>query len=305
MVLIRRCEEQLARSHQRGLIHGACHTYVGQEAIAAGVCASAGRRRRLQHAPRPRPCPGQGGRASPVVRRAVRPRDRLLAGARRQHAPVRPGSRHDGHQRHRRPVHPPGGRGRLQLQAARRPISVAVAFFGDGAVNNGAFHEGLNMAGIWKLPVLFVCENNQFATEVPFAYAAGNPSVASRGASYGMPGVELDGNDVLAVYEAAGEAVAPRASGEARRCSSAGPTAPGRTPRAWATSPTAPARRSKPGRPAARSRGFAPRSSKQRPPTIDELDAIDAEIDAVVDDAHQFAESSPWPDPATAAIRVQ
>ena len=87
---------------------------------------------------------------------------------------------------------------------------MAVAFFGDGAVNNGAFHEGLNMAGIWKLPVLFVCENNQFATEVPFAYAAGNPSVASRGASYGMPGVEVDGNDVLAVYEAAGEAVAAR-----------------------------------------------------------------------------------------------
>ena len=59
------------------------------------------------------------------------------------------------------------------------------------------------MASIWKLPVLFVCENNQFATEVPFAYAAGNPSVASRGASYGMPGVEVDGNDVMAVYEAA------------------------------------------------------------------------------------------------------
>ena len=80
---------------------------------------------------------------------------------------------------------------------------VAVAFFGDGAVNNGAFHEGLNMAGIWKLPVLFVCENNQYATEVPFAYAAANPSVASRGASYGMPGVDLDGNDVLAIYQAA------------------------------------------------------------------------------------------------------
>ena len=91
---------------------------------------------------------------------------------------------------------------------------MAVAFFGDGAVNNGAFHEGLNLASIWKLPVLFVCENNQFATEVPFAYAAGNPSVASRGRSYGMPGVEVDGNDVLAVYEAAGEAVAPRRAGD-------------------------------------------------------------------------------------------
>src|SRR4029078_5788753 len=62
---------------------------------------------------------------------------------------------------------------------------VAVAFFGDGAVNNGAFHEGLNLASIWKLPVLFVCENNQYATEVPFRDSAGNPAVASRAASYG------------------------------------------------------------------------------------------------------------------------
>ena len=84
---------------------------------------------------------------------------------------------------------------------------VAVAFFGDGAVNNGAFHEGLNMASIWRLPVLFVCENNQFATEVPFEYSSGNPNVASRGAGYGIPGVEVDGNDVIAVAKAAGEGV--------------------------------------------------------------------------------------------------
>src|SRR5205809_7724719 len=89
-----------------------------------------------------------------------------------------------------------------------RKRTVAVAFFGDGAVNNGAFHEGLNMASIWKLPVLFVCENNQFATEVPFQYAAGNPTVAQRGAAYGLPGVEVDGNDVLAVHQAAAAAVA-------------------------------------------------------------------------------------------------
>src|SRR5262249_45963092 len=84
---------------------------------------------------------------------------------------------------------------------------VGVAFFGDGAVNNGAFHEGLNLASIWNLPALFVCENNQYATEVPFSYAAGNPSVASRAPSYGMPGVELDGNDVLAIHAAARDAV--------------------------------------------------------------------------------------------------
>src|SRR5438445_10544910 len=88
-----------------------------------------------------------------------------------------------------------------------RSKNVAVAFFGDGGVNNGAFHEGVNMAAIWRLPVLFVCENNQFATEVPFAYAAGNPNVAERGAAYGLPAVAVDGNDVLATHKAAGEAI--------------------------------------------------------------------------------------------------
>src|SRR5258705_527037 len=81
-------------------------------------------------------------------------------------------------------------------------------------LNNGAFHEGLNLAAIWKLPVLFVCENNQFATEVPFAYAAGNPGVAGRGAVYGMPGHEVDGNDVEAVSRVAGEAVRRARAGE-------------------------------------------------------------------------------------------
>jgi 2-oxoisovalerate dehydrogenase E1 component len=86
--------------------------------------------------------------------------------------------------------------------------SVAVAFFGDGAVNNGAFHEGLNMAAIWKLPVLFVCENNQYATEVPFSYSSSSDSVASRAANYSMSGYQLDGNDVVGIYRAAEEAVA-------------------------------------------------------------------------------------------------
>lgn len=70
------------------------------------------------------------------------------------------------------------------------------------------------MASIWKLPVLFICENNQFATEVPFAYAAGNSSVASRGAAYGIPGIEIDGNDVIGIYRVAKEAVARARSGE-------------------------------------------------------------------------------------------
>ena len=78
---------------------------------------------------------------------------------------------------------------------------VTVCFFGDGAVNNGAFHEGINMAATWNLPVVYVCENNMYATEMPFEQATKNTSVASRAAAYKIPGIEVDGNDVLAVYE--------------------------------------------------------------------------------------------------------
>ncbi len=91
---------------------------------------------------------------------------------------------------------------------------VSVAFFGDGAVNNGAFHEGVNLAAIWDLPVVFVCENNLYATEVAFKYATRNTDVAERGRSYGIPGVAVDGNDVVAVYEVAGEAVRRARAGE-------------------------------------------------------------------------------------------
>ena len=86
---------------------------------------------------------------------------------------------------------------------------VSVAFFGDGAVSNGAFHEGLNMAAIWDLPVIFVCEDNMYATEVAFSDATRVQDVAQRArVSYDMAALRVDGNDVLAVHLAAAEAVA-------------------------------------------------------------------------------------------------
>src|SRR5277367_2413376 len=202
MVLIRRCEEQLARSHQRGLVHGACHTYVGQEAIAVGVCAHLSPEDVVFSTHR-----GHGHALAKGV-----PPVQLMAelfGRAAGCSQGRGGSMH---------LFSPevGMMGPCILQAAGagytfkllKKDQVGVAFFGDGAVNNGAFHEGLNLASIWKLPVLFVCENNQFATGVPFQYAAGNPDVASRAASYGIVGVQLDGNDVATIARAAGEAVA-------------------------------------------------------------------------------------------------
>src|SRR6201998_1626487 len=207
MVLIRRCEEQLARAHQRGLIHGACHTYVGQEAIAVGVCAHLRTEDVVFSTHR-----GHGHALAKGM-----PPEQLIAelfGRETGCSHGRGGSMH---------LFSPevgmmgtsGIVGPCILQAAGAGYSfkllktdrVGGAFFGDGAVNNGAFHEGLNMASIWKLPVIFVCENNQFAPEGPFSYAAGNPSVAGRGTAYGLPGIEVDGNDVWAVHEAAGAAV--------------------------------------------------------------------------------------------------
>ena len=82
-------------------------------------------------------------------------------------------------------LHATGGGYTFKIQ---KKDNVSVACFGDGAVNNRAFHEGLNMASIWNLPYIFVCENNQFATEVPFEYSSGIPDVGRRAADYGIPG---------------------------------------------------------------------------------------------------------------------
>ena len=90
---------------------------------------------------------------------------------------------------------------------------VSVAFFGDGGVNQGAFHESLNLAAVWQLPAIFVCENNGYAASVPQAKHQRNPVIADRAIGYGMPGVTVDGNDMFAVYEAAVEAVERARSG--------------------------------------------------------------------------------------------
>lgn len=207
MQTIRQCEEQLARCHQRGLILGACHTYVGQEAIAAGVCIHLRESDVVFSTHR-----GHGhalAKGLPPVELIAELFGRATGCSR-----GRGGSMH---------LFAPeiglmgtsGIVGPCILQAAGAGYSfkllksdrVAVAFFGDGAVNNGAFHEGLNMASIWRLPVIFVCENNRYATEVPFEYASAIPDVGRRAANYGMPGFEVDGNDVVSVYEVAREAI--------------------------------------------------------------------------------------------------
>jgi len=214
MLTIRLTEEELARCHQRGLIHGACHTYVGQEAIAAGVCGHLAPTDVIFSTHR-----GHGHALAKGL-----PPEQLIA---ELFGRITGCSRGRGGSMH---LFAPeigllgtsGIVGPCVLQAAGGGYAfklaanggVAAAFFGDGAVNNGAFHEALNMAAIWKLPVLFVCENNQFATEVPFCEASGIPDVGRRAANYGLAGDEVDGNDVLAVHAAAARAVARARAGE-------------------------------------------------------------------------------------------
>ncbi len=96
----------------------------------------------------------------------------------------------------------------------RRTDQVCLVIFGDGAANEGAFHEALNMASIWTLPIVFLCENNQYAMSMPVEKAFNIEHISQRAAAYGLPGVTVDGNDVLAVYSAVSQAAARARRGE-------------------------------------------------------------------------------------------
>ena len=330
MQIIRQTEEELARCHQRGLVLGACHTYVGEEAIASAVCAHLtkddvvfsthrGHGHALAKGAHPRELMaelfgragglsrgrggsmhlfspeigmmGTSGIVGPCILQACGGGytfKLLQSQVRRESPDVRRGSPDP-------------------AQAPTEGLRVAVAFFGDGAVNNGAFHEGLNMASIWKLPVLFVCENNQFATEVPFAYASGNPSVGSRGAAYGIPGFELDGNDALETHRVAGQAVARARAGQGPsliECKTYRTRAHAEGMGDFTYRTKEDVEEWKTRCPIARLRrelvsGEWLVVSGERISDAD-LDAIDAEVAALVKESRDRAEKSPWPEPNTA-----
>jgi pyruvate dehydrogenase E1 component alpha subunit len=96
--------------------------------------------------------------------------------------------------------------GAARTQMHRDTGKVVVCFFGDGAANEGAFHEALNLAGVWKAPVVFVCENNQYGMSMPVSDATAGGSIAGRAGAYGMPGVQVDGNDLVEVHRTVAEA---------------------------------------------------------------------------------------------------
>ncbi|MGO9310737.1 MAG: thiamine pyrophosphate-dependent dehydrogenase E1 component subunit alpha [Spirochaetia bacterium] len=304
MLTIRRTEEQLVKLYAAGKIYGGVHTYIGEEAVAAGVCAHLRNDDSVFSTHR-----GHGHALS----KGIPPRELIaeLLGRATGCCGGRGGSMHlfkpeIGFMGSSGIVGPSItlASGSAYAAKLRKTDQVSVAFFGDGGSNNGAFHEGINMATAWGLPVLFVCENNMYATEIPYATVTKNPNPATRAVAYGLPGVSVDGNDVLAVYQAAGEAVHRARTGE-------GPTLlECKTYRTRAHSE------------GMRDAGYRTQEEiaewKARDPikafekklleggtaSPQELDAIDTEVKAIAEEAATFALESPMPDPATVIRHV-
>ncbi len=297
MLLIRRFEEKSAEEYTRGKIGGFMHLYIGQEAVGVGAVS------------------------------ALRPDDNILSSY-REHGQAlargmdpgavmaelfgkvtgcskgKGGSMHMWSNEHRL-------YGGNAIVAAQLPIAAGVAladqylgkdnvtlcFFGDGAVDEGAFHESLNLSAVWKLPVVYICENNQYSMGMAVHKAWAVDSLLPRAAAYNMPGEQVDGMDIIAVYEAVKRAAEHARSGNGPYLLEI------KTYRFRGHSMTDPAYY--------RTREEEHQWRSTRDPigifeqkllefgisTQAEFDANDARATQVAEDAAEFAENSPFPEP--------
>jgi pyruvate dehydrogenase E1 component alpha subunit len=214
MLEIRFFEEKVFDLYAQNLVPGTIHLYAGEEAVAVGVCSHLRKDDYIISTHR--------GHGHCIAKGADLKRTMAeILGKKTGYCKGKGGSMHIAD-------FSIGMLGATAVVGAGIPIAVGaglsailrktdqvtVCFFGDGASNQGTFHEGINMASVWKLPVVFVCENNLYAmgTRQSIVMAIGN--IADRAVAYGIPGVVVDGNDVLAVYEAAGKAVERARKGE-------------------------------------------------------------------------------------------
>jgi TPP-dependent pyruvate/acetoin dehydrogenase alpha subunit len=207
MCRIRAFEETALEKLNEGVAHGSLHLYVGMEAIPAGVFPNLGDGDWFASTHR-----GHGHTLAAGV-----PPVQMFAELYGREGGVcdgRAGSMHmaDLSRGHLGGTGIVGASIHLAAGAAltcqlRSPGSVSVAFFGDGAANHGTFHEGLNLASLWKLPVVFICENNAFGQWTRHEQASAVPTVSERAAAYAIPGERCDGNDVEAIFAATARAV--------------------------------------------------------------------------------------------------
>ena len=299
MVVIREFELAAIDVFKRGLIKGTVHPYIGQEASGVGVCMAlratdlvAGTHRSHGH--------NLAKGADPKKMMAE------IFGKETGYCKGRGGSMHIA-------AFETGSLGALAVVGSGIPLAVgaalafkmrgedrvAVPFTGDGGCNTGNWHESLNMASIWKLPVLFVLENNKYGVSTRISEVANIEDLSIRAKSYGIPSLRVDGFDVLAVYEAAIQAVARCRRGE-------GPTLLvtesyrieghyAGEPEVYRTRAEVEEYRQK--EPIGRFRTYLVENGKAAPT---ELDAIDKAIRQEMIEAVQFAKDSPMPDPATA-----
>ena len=202
MLLIRRFEEKLDDLFSSGVIKGTSHLYAGQEAVAVGVCAALNPTDLMTSTHR-----GHGH----FLAKGGNP-DALMAelwGKATGPSKGRGGSQHVAD-------YSIGFLGSNGITAGGLPIAtgaalsaqmrgtdqVVVCFFGEGGANQGTFHESINMAAIWRLPVIFICENNHYAMSTRFDEAFATPNIATRAAGYGIAGEVVDGTDYFAIKEA-------------------------------------------------------------------------------------------------------
>jgi len=213
LLTIRRFEERALELLQMGELPGAVHTYIGEEAVAVGVCSNLRSDDRITSTHRGHGhIIAKGGDLKLMMAE--------LFGKKTGYCKGKGGSMHIAN-------FGIGILGACGIVGGGLPIAtgsglaaklqkgdqVTVCFFGDGAANQGSFHESVNLASVWKLPVIYVCENNMYAVTTPASYSISIPDVADRRAAYGIPGVVVDGQDVMAVYEATAEAVARARAG--------------------------------------------------------------------------------------------
>ncbi len=294
---IRKFEEKAFKLFEANKLRGSVHLYIGEEAIAATVISLLRDNDYITSTHRGH---GHGIAKSGDLNRAMAE----LMGKETGFCKGRGGSMHIADLKK-------GNLGANAIVGGGIPIAVggalaaklkgtdqvAVSFFGDGASNQGTFHESINLASVWKLPAIFVCENNSFAISVPVETSTSVKDIGVRGKGYDIPGVTVDGNDVLAIYDAAEKALKRAKAGK-------GPTLieckTYRWKGHWTGDPEVYRTREQVAEwvekcPIKRLRKYM---LDEKIATEKELSDIEAAADAAVEEAAEFALSSPEPDPA-------